>query len=258
MSATALLANYAVFFGTAFAVLSFCDLLMSDRQKSWFAGAALYLRGALTRIHTTAFRAAAEDNFQRPLIAILTLGELALVFIVARRVDYAGPRGAPSLADVAVANAVLFLPALLVGTTMLVNAGPRLVAWFVRARNIYTFTARCFCAALVSDTLFAGAVWMMNRTFAAFGPRADLDWADPRFLAYAAEYALSAIPLSIAAIAHPLTIAAACASLAVLFATAVLAQIDFLVGKVVRYPRGALLGGSICAATLAAMFKDWV
>jgi hypothetical protein len=98
----------------------------------------------------------------------------------------------------------------------------------------------------------------MNLTFIAFGPRALLDWWDPRLWIYAVEYAITGVIVSATMIASLLAALLAAAGLMIGLIMLALLQAEFLAGLISRYPRGSLLGASITVAGLAIVIKDWI
>jgi hypothetical protein len=113
-------------------------------------------------------------------------------------------------------------------------------------------------AALGADLLGYAALQVMNETFIAFGPRADLAWWDVRLWIYAAEYALSGVIVSAMMIANLLAATLGAAGLGLVLIAAVLLQAELLARVVARHPNRVLLGGGVAVAGLATVVKDWM
>ena len=107
--------------------------------------------------------------------------------------------------------------------------------------------AKCAAAALAAATK-SGALAVLNATLRAHGPRAVLDWWDPRLWLFAAEHAAWGVIANAAMIADLLVALLGAARLALLALTLMMLQIEFFARIIARYPRGALLGSSIAVA----------
>src|SRR6185437_8928367 len=147
---------------------------------------------------------------------------------------------------------------LAVAAAALFTAGPRLVAALTGRGGLIACLGKCAAAAIAAGALGYGALKVMNLTFVAFGPRALLDWWDPRLWIYAVEYAIAGVIISATMIASLLAALLAGAGLVIGLIMLALLQAEFLAGLIARYPRGSLLGSSIAVAGLAIVIKDWI
>lgn len=256
-SSAQVLVNYGEAVGTMIVAGALADWSLSDRQRARLAAATSRLRAFVAAVRGRALL----DRFARPqmrrnFLAAVFLCDALIVFHLARRMGYRGAHA--SAGDVLVGDLLLFVMPLGLAAAALTAAGPRLVALLTARGHLLACLGKCIIAALAADALGYGALRMMNATFLAFGPRALLDWWDPRLWVYAAEYAVCGLIVSAIVIATLLTALLAAAGIVIALIALVLLQVEFVAGIVARYPRGALLGSSIAVAGLAIVIKDWI
>jgi hypothetical protein len=255
-SAQALM-NYGEAVGTMIVAGALADWSLNDRQRGLLAAAAARVRGFAAGVR----RRALLDRFGHPqmrrnFLAAVFLCDALIVSYLAHQMDYRGTRA--SAGDVLAGNLLLFVMPLAVAGAALAAAGPWLVALVTARGNLPACLGKSVVAALAAGALGYGALRVMTATFLAFGPRALLDWWDPRLWVYAIEYAASGVIVSAAVLASLLAAILAAAGLAITLIKLTLLQAEFLAGLIARYPRGSLLGSSIAVAGLAIVIKDWI
>jgi hypothetical protein len=249
--------NYAEAVGTMIVAGALADWSLSDRQRSRLASAAVRMREFAAGIRRRALLdRLGHAQVQRNFLAAVFLCDALIVSYLAHRMGYRG--SSASARDVLLGDLLLFVVPLAVAAAALFTAGPRLIALLTGRGGLLACFGKCVAAAIAADALGYGALKVMNATFIAFGPRALLDWWDPRLWVYAAEYAVSGVIVSVMVTASLLVALLAAAGLVVLLIMLVLVQAEFLAGIIARYPRGSLLGSSIAVAGLAIVIKDWV
>jgi hypothetical protein len=193
---------------------------------------------------------------RRNFLAAVFLCDALIVSWLAHRMGYRGTRS--SLGDVLIGDLLLFVMPLAVAGTALAAFGPRFVALVTARGNFLACLGKCIVAALAADALGYGALRVMNLTFLAFGPRALLDWWDPRLWVYALEYSVSGVIVSAMVIASLLAALLAAAGMLIALIMLALMQAELLARIIARYPRGSLLGSSIAVAGLAIVIRDWI
>src|SRR5262249_51654144 len=159
------------------------------------------------------------------------------------RMGYRGTSA--SVRNVLLGDLMLFVMPLGVAAAALFRAGPRLLAALTGHGGLLVCLGKCLAAAIVADALGYGALKGVDATVMAFGPRALLDWWDPRLWIYAAEYAITGVIVSAMVIATLLLALLTAAGLVAALIKLVLLQAELIAGMVSRYPRGSLLGSSI-------------
>jgi hypothetical protein len=251
------LVNYGEAVGTMIVAGALGDWSLNDAQRRRLADGATRLWAVIGGVR----RRGLVDKFCRPqpqrnFLAVVFLCEALLVWCLARHMDYRGTYA--TAGDILLADLLLFAMPLGVATYALVKAGPRLVTLLVGSGNLPSCWAKCVAAALAADLLGYGALRLMDATFIAFGPRADLDWWDVRLWIYAAEYAVSGVIVSAMMVANLLAVLFGAAGLAVLLVGLAMLQIELFARIIARYPKGSLLGSSIAVAGLAIVIKDWM
>ncbi len=256
-AATQALVSYAEALGTIFVVGALIDWMLVDRQRRRIADGAARLWGLAGAARR---RWVAEKlgrrHVRRAFLAAVFLGEALVFSFLARRMGY-GSRAA-NAGDVLIGDLLLFVAPFCLAAVALIAAGPRLIAALTDGGNLLACTAKCLTVALAADVAGYGALRAMDATFALFGPRALIDWWDPRLWVYAAEYAVSGVIVSAMAIAHLLLAICAVAGVATLALVLGLLQAEALAGVIRRYPRQPLLGSSIALAGLAVMAKQLI
>jgi hypothetical protein len=251
------LVNYGEAVGTMIVAGALADWSLNDAQRRRLADGGARLRGFVaTARRRWVLDKLCHPQLQRNFLAVVFVCEAVLVWYLANRMGYRGTRA--SAGDILLADLLLFVAPLCVAALSLVKAGPRFVRLLVGAGNLPACLAKCAMAALGAGALGYGALQLMNATFAAFGPRALLDWWDARLWIYAAEYAFSGVIVSAIMLASLLVAVLAAAGLVVLFLALTLQQAEFLARIIARYPKGSLLGSSIAVAGLAIVIKDWM
>jgi hypothetical protein len=256
-STAELLVNYGEAVGTMVVAGALADWSLNDRQRGLLADAAARTRAVTTGIR----RRTLLDRFDHPqmrrnFLAAVFLCDALIVSYLAHQMGYRGT-GAGAR-DVLVGHLLLFVMPLAVAGTALAAAGRRLVVLVTARGNLAVCVGKSVIAALAADAFGYGALRVMNATFLAFGPRALLDWWDPRLWVYAIEYAASGVIVSAMVLASLLAAALAAAGLATMSVALVLLQTEFLTRLIARYPRGALLGASIAVAGIAIVARDWI
>jgi hypothetical protein len=251
------LVNYGEAVGTMIVAGALADWSLNDAQRARLAAGAARAWQFVTDVR----RRALADLLCRPqplrnFLAVVFMFDALLVWHLARQMDYRGTSA--TARDILLADLLLFVMPLAVAAWALVRGGPRLVALLIGRGHLPACLARCIAAALATGLLGYGVLELMNATFLAVGPRADLAWSDPRLAIYAAEYALSGVIVSAMMIAGLLVALLGAAGLVLLFIAAVLMQGEFTARIIARYPRGALLGSSIAVAGIAIVINDWM
>jgi hypothetical protein len=253
---TQILVNYGEGVGTMIVASSLIDWTLGDRQRSWLADRSARLwafaAGVRRRWLLDAF---SHAPVRQVFLAFVFLSEAVLVWQVSARMGYRGAHA--TLSDVVVADLMLFVAPLCVSALALCLAGPRLIRLLVGSGNLLACLAKSFAAAIAANSLGYGMLRVMSATFLAFGPRAWLDWWDPRLWVYAAEYALSGVIVSAMLIASLLAAALSAAGLFLVLIALIRRQVEFFAGLIARYPKGSLLGSSVAVAGLAIVIKDW-
>jgi hypothetical protein len=257
-SPTQAVVNYGEVAGTTLVVVTLAEWALDERQKAWLASRATRVRRFIAEVRGRALL----DIFASPrlrwgLLAAVFLAEAVLARYLAKRVDYQGG-GAATAGDILFAETLLFVIPLGLSALMLTKAGPRAIELLTGSGGLLAALGKCLVTALAAGLLAYGAIKAMDATFRVFGPRALLDWWDPRLWVYAAEYAVSGAIVSAVMIASVLLAVCAVAGLAVLSLQLMLIQIELPARFIARYPRGSLLGSSIAVAGLAVMIKDWI
>jgi hypothetical protein len=251
------LVNYGEAVGTMIVAGALADWSLNDAQRARLARGAARTWAVVADLRGRALTARlCRPQPQRNFLAVVFLCQALLVWHLARHMDYHG--NAATARDVLFADLLLFVLPLGVAAWALVRGGPRLVRLLVGRQNLPACLGKCVAAALAAGLLGYAALALMNTTFQAFGPRAEIDWWDVRLSIYAAEYALAGVIVSVMLIAGLLVAILGATGLALLLVAAVLLQAEFLARIVARYPRGSLLGSSIAVAGLAIVIKDWM
>jgi hypothetical protein len=233
------------------------DWSLGNTQRRWLADRAARawaFVGAVRRRRLLDLLG--RPKVQRSLLAVVFLCDVALFWHLARRINY---RGTSSIArDILLGDLLLFVLPLGVAAWALVAGGPRLVTVLLGRGNLAACWGKCAAAALVAGLIGYGALEVLNATLRAYGPRAVLDWWDPRLWLFAAEHAAWSVIVSAVMITDLLVALLGVAGLALLALTLTMLQIEFFARIVARYPRGALLGSSVAVAGLAIMINDWM
>jgi hypothetical protein len=255
-SAQALM-NYGEAVGTMVVAGALADWSLNERQRGLLAAAAARVRGFATGIR----RRALLDRFARPqmrrnFLAAVFLCDALIVYHLAHHMSYRGTHA--STVDVLIGDLLLFAVPLAVAGTALAAAGPRLIALVTARGDLPGCLGKSLITMLATGAVGYGALRIMSATFLAFGPRALLDWWDPRLWVYAIEYAASGVIVSAAMLASLLAAILAASGLVIALIKLTLLQAEFLTGLIARYPRGSLLGSSIAVAGLAIVIKDWI
>ncbi|HEY4920797.1 MAG TPA: hypothetical protein VII40_11895 [Xanthobacteraceae bacterium] len=256
-SSAEVLVNYGEAVGTMIVAGALAEWSLNDRQRGRLGAAATRLRAFIAGIRCRQLL----DRFghaqmRRNFLAAVFLCDALIVSYLAHRMGYRG--SGASAGDVLAGDLMLFAMPLAVAAAALALAGPRLVALLTGHGGLLACLGKCVVAALAADALGYGALKAMNATFMAFGPRALLDWWDPRLWVYAAEYAVSGVIVSAMVIASLLLALLAAAGAAILLINLTLLEGELLARIIARYPRGSLLGSSIAVAGLAIVIKDWI
>jgi hypothetical protein len=256
-SSAQVLVNYGEAVGTMIIAGALVDWSLRDAQRRWLADCAARIWafvGAVRRRRLLDLLC--RPQVQRNLLAVVFLCDLALFWHLARRINY---RGTSWIArDILLGDLLLFVLPLGIAAWALVRGGPRLVTVLLGRGNLPACWAKCAAAALAAGLIGYGALAVLNATLRAHGPRAVLDWWDPRLWLFAAEHAAWGVIASAAMIADLLVALLGAAGLALLALTLMMLQIEFFARIIARYPRGALLGSSIAVAGLAIVINDWM
>ncbi len=251
------LVNYGEAVGTMIVAGALADWSLNDRQRGRLGGAAARARAFANGIRQrTLLDRFDHPQMRRNFLAAVFLCDALIVSYLAHRMGYRG--ASASARNVLAGDFLLFVMPLGVAAAALFTAGPRLIAALTGRGGLLACLGKCIVAAIAADALGYGALKVMNATFMVFGPRAWLDWWDPRLWVYAAEYAVSGVIVSAMVIASLLVALLAAAGLVVALIMLLLLQAEFLAGIISRYPRGSLLGSSIAVAGLAIVIKDWI
>jgi len=251
------LVNYGEAVGTMIVAGALADWSLSDAQRRRLADGAARLRTFVADIGQRRLVGAfCHPQLQRNFLAAVFLCESLLVCLLARHLDYRGTEA--TARDVLIGELLLFVVPLGVAALALLKTGPRLIRLMLGRGNLPACFAKCLVAALVANVLGFAALELMNETYFAFGPRAELDWWDARLTIYAAEYAVSGMIVSAMMIANLLLVVLAAASLVLMLMGSLLLEADLFARLIARYPKGSLLGSSIAVAGLAIVLKDWM
>src|SRR5580704_787565 len=183
------LVNYGEAVGTMIVAGALADWSLNDRQRGRLGAAATRLRAGIRRRQLLDRFGHAQMG--RNFLAAVFLCDALIVSYLAHRMGYRG--SGASAGNVLAGDLLLFVMPLAVAAAALALAGPRLVALLTGHGGLLFCLGKCVVAALAADALGYGALKAMNATFMAFGPRALLDWWDPRLWVYAAEYAVSGV-----------------------------------------------------------------
>jgi len=256
-SSAGLLVSYGEAVGTIVVAGALVDWSLSDRQRQRLAAASARLHGLIAAFR----RRALLDRFGQPkmrrsVLAAVLLCDALIVGCLAHQMGYGGSRA--SALDVFLGDLMLFAMPLAVAAAALATAGPRLVTVLTARGDLLACLGKCVVATLATGALGYGALQVMNTTFLAFGPRALLDWWDPRLWIYAAEYAGSGVIVSATIIAGLLAAMLAAVGLATMLVALTLLQADLVARIIARYPRGALLGAGTAVAGIAVVAKAWI
>jgi hypothetical protein len=256
-SSAELLVNYGEVAGTMVVAGALADWSLNDRQRARLAAISTRLRGSIAGIRGRVLL----DRFgcpqmQRNFLAAVFLCDALIVSYLAHDMNYGGTR--VSARDVLAGDLLLFVMPLGVAAAALATAGPRFVALVTARGSLFACLGKCVVAALAAGALGYGALHVMTMTYGVFGPRALLDWWDPRLWIYAVEYAVSGLIVSAMVIASLLAAILAAAGVATMLVALTLMQTGLLAGLIGRYPRGALLGSAIAIAGLATLARSWM
>jgi len=253
-SSTEALVNYGEAVGTMSVAGALADWSLNERQRARLGAAAARLRAFVAGIlHRRLLDRFGHAQMRRNFLAAVFLCDALIVSYLAHRMGYRG--SGASAGDVLAGDLMLFVMPLAVAAAALAVAGPRLVALLTGRGHLLACLGKSVVAAFAADALGYGALQAMNATFIAFGPRALLDWWDPRLWVYAGEYAVSGMIVSAMMVAGLLAALLAAAAAAILLIVLALLQAELLARIIARYPRGALLGSSIVVAGLAIVIK---
>ncbi len=255
-SSTQALASYGEIAATIVLAGALIDWMLNDAQRRRVADGAARVRAWAG----AARRRSVVGQFDCPgvrqfFLASVLVAETLLFWYLGHRMGYRGQ--ATAAGDVTLHDLVLFVAPLAMTATVLVAAGPRLIAFLTGSESLLACAAKCLAAALAADLAGYGALRAMDATLAVFGPRALIEWWDVRLWIYAAEYAASGIVVSAIAIAHLLFAICAARLLASLALRLALLQSEVLVRVIRRYPKQPLLGSVTALAGLAVIIKDW-